>query len=80
LTVAVTKYYIHGALFFYSELFSGNNRLDPVQARMHRSLRKDAGVLVIGLGSASATRRKVDGLTTQHLFTVISGFNSRLGE
>ena len=76
LTLTGRKDYIHGALFFYSELFSGNNRLDPVQARMHFRLWKESASLVTG--SVVLLQFDAKWVGTLRLFT-LSAFNSRLG-
>jgi len=79
LTVAVRKDYIHGALFFYSELSVGIivwNWFRPGCISGCARRRRFGRRAVRCFGN----RRNVDGLTTQRLSTVISVFNSRLGE
>jgi hypothetical protein len=80
LDTAVRKDYIHGALIFYSDIQSFSvgtivwTRFRPGRICGYRPNQ----LLVTGLCGASATRRNVDGLTIQRLFT-LSAFNSRLG-
>lgn len=77
LDTTVRKDYIHGALISHSELFSGNNRLDPVQAKMHFRLWKESASLV----TSSVVLLQFDAtwVGTLRLFT-LSAFNSRPGE
>jgi len=78
LTVAVRKDYIHGALFFYSELSVGIivwTRFRPGCI----SGCKAAGVLGHRAVRCFGNPTQRGWINHQHLFTVISGFNSRLG-
>jgi len=76
LDTAVRKDYIHGALISYSELFSGNNRLDPVQARTYLWLPTESASWLPG--SVVLLQFDATCVGTLRLFT-LSAFNSRLG-